>query len=132
MIMKDCCWVFFFASCPHELLMWPVSQDLNALDSLRFDAPVLALCVDDFPLHFIRLASKKKERPIFIVGSWSGHSGVMSHMRWMMDTYRWQVAQRRFFVHQHSGNLPRNAQICAMKSILGVLCRRLEDVHHEF
>ena len=51
----------FFASCPHELLMWPVSQDLNAFDSLRFDAPVLALCVDDFPLHFICLASKKKK-----------------------------------------------------------------------
>ena len=42
----------------------------------------------------------------------------MSHMRWMMDTYCWQVAPGRFFAHQHSGNLPRNAEICAMKSIL--------------
>ena len=51
------------------------------------------------------------ERPILIVGSWSGHSAGTSHMRWMMDTYRWQVAQGRFLVHQHSGNLPRNAEI---------------------
>ena len=43
---------------------------------------------------------------------------MMSHMRWMMDTYRWQAAQGRFFAHQHSGNLPRNAEICAMTSIL--------------
>ena len=35
-----------------------------------------------------------------------------------MDTYRWQVAQRHSFVHQHSGNLSQNAEICAMKSIL--------------
>ena len=35
-----------------------------------------------------------------------------------MDTYRWQVAQGRFFVHQHSGHLPRNAEFSAMKSIL--------------
>ena len=39
-------------------------------------------------------------------------------MRWMMDTYRWQVAQGCFFVHQHSGNLRQNAEICAMRSIL--------------
>ena len=36
------------------------------------------------------------ERPILIVGSWSGPSAGISHMRWMMDTYRWQG---RFFVH---------------------------------
>ena len=29
-----------------------------------------------------------------------------------------QVAQGRFFVHQHSGKLHRNAKICAMQSIL--------------
>ena len=62
------------------------------------------------------------ERPILIVGSWSGH------MRWMMATYRWHVAQGRFFVHQHSGQLPRNAEICAM---IGVVCRLLEDVQVE-
>ena len=39
-------------------------------------------------------------------------------MRWMIDTYRWQVAQGRFFLHQHYGNLPQKAEICAMKSIL--------------
>ena len=37
------------------------------------------------------------ERPILIVGSWSGHSPGMSHMRWMMDTYHWELAQGRFF-----------------------------------
>ena len=57
-------------------------------------------------------------RPILIVGSWSGHSAGTSHMRWMMDTYRWQVAQGRFFVHQYSGELFRNTEFCAMKSIL--------------
>ena len=50
------------------------------------------------------------ERPNLIVGSWSGHSAGTSHMRWMMDTYRWQVAQGRFFVHQYSGKLFRNAE----------------------
>ena len=49
------------------------------------------------------------ERPILMVGSWSGHSAGTSHMRWMMGTYLWQVAQGRFFAHQHSGNVPRNA-----------------------
>ena len=38
---------------------------------------------------------------------------------WMsqMGMYRWQVAQGRFFVHQCSGKLFRNAEFCAMKSI---------------
>ena len=58
------------------------------------------------------------ERPILIVGSWSGHSAGTSHMRWMMDIYRWQVAQGRFFVHQYSGKLFRNAESCTMKSTL--------------
>ena len=49
----------------------------------------------------------------------------------MMDTYRWQVAQGRFFVHQHSGNLPQNAEIFCNEIDFGVLCRLLEDVHHE-
>ena len=31
------------------------------------------------------------ESPILIFGSWSGHSAGMSHMRWMMDIYRWQL-----------------------------------------
>ena len=36
-----------------------------------------------------------------------------------MDIYRWQVAHGRFFfVHQHSGKLFRNAEFCALKSIL--------------
>ena len=35
-----------------------------------------------------------------------------------MDIYRWQVAQGRFFVHQYSGKLFRNAEFCAMKAIL--------------
>ena len=58
------------------------------------------------------------ERQMLIVGSWSGHSAGMSHMRWMLDTYLWQVAQGRFFVHQYSGKLFQNAEMCAMKSIL--------------
>ena len=54
-----------------------------------------------------------------------------------MDTYRWQVAQGRFSAHQHSGNLPQNAQIYAMRSILVscVDCWRTfitncEEAHH--
>ena len=43
-----------------------------------------------------------------------------------MDKYRWQFAQGRFFVHQYSGKLFRNAELGAMKSILV-----LEDVRHE-
>ena len=39
-------------------------------------------------------------------------------MRWMIDIYRWQVSQGRFFVHQYSEKLFRNAEMCAMKSIL--------------
>ena len=35
-----------------------------------------------------------------------------------MDIYSWQVAQGRFFAHQHLENFPQNAEICAMKSIL--------------
>ena len=57
------------------------------------------------------------ERSILIVGSWSGHSAGMSHTRRMMDTYRWQVDQGRFFANQHSGKLTWNAEICALKSI---------------
>ena len=56
------------SSRPHELLMWQVSQELKAFVSLRFDAPVLALCVDGFPLHFIYFASKKKWEPRFHLG----------------------------------------------------------------
>ena len=51
------------------------------------------------------------ERPILIVGSRRGHRDGMSHMRWMMDIYRWQVAQGRFFVHQYSAKLFRNAEL---------------------
>ena len=36
--------------------------------SLRFDAPELALCVDDIPLHFICLALKKT-RPLLMAGT---------------------------------------------------------------
>ena len=36
----------------------------------------------------------------------------------MIDIYRWQVSQGRFFVHQHSGNLPLNTEPCAMKSVV--------------
>ena len=38
-------------------------------------------------------------------------------MRWMMDTCRWHVAQGRFCVHQHPGNLRRNAEFSTMKPI---------------
>ena len=60
----------------------------------------------------------QQERPILIVGSWSGHSAGTSHMRWKIDIYRWQVSQGRFFVHQHSGNLLLTADLCAMKSVV--------------
>ena len=58
------------------------------------------------------------ERSIVIAGSWSGHIARTSHMRWMMDMYRWQVVQGRFFVHQYSWKLFRNAGFCTVKSIL--------------
>ena len=45
-------------------------------------------------------------------------SAGMSHMRWVMDTYRWQVAQGRFFAHFYSGKVFRNAEFSAMKPIL--------------
>ena len=75
----------------------------------------------------------------FIVGSWSGHSAGMSHMRWMMDIHRWQVAQGRFFAHQYSGKLFRNAEFCTMKSI-SVSCvdfwrtfvTNCEETHNNF
>ena len=41
----------------------------------------------------------QRERPILIVGSWSGHGAGTSHKRWMMDIYPWQIAQGRFLVH---------------------------------
>ena len=39
-------------------------------------------------------------------------------MRWMIDIFRWQVSQGRFFVHQYSGKLFWKAELCAMKSVL--------------
>ena len=39
-----------------------------------------------------------------------------------MDKNRWQVAQGRFVAHQYSGKLFQNAEFCAMKTDLGVLC----------
>ena len=60
----------------------------------------------------------QQERPILIVGSWSGPGARTTHMRWMIDMYRWQVSQGRFFVHQHSGHVPLNAELCAMKSVV--------------
>ena len=35
-----------------------------------------------------------------------------------MGRYPWQVAQGRFFVHQYSVKLCRNAEFCLMKSVL--------------
>ena len=71
------------------------------------------------------------ERPILIVGSWSGHSAGTSHMRWMMDIFRWQVAQGRFFVHQYSGKVVSECRVLYNEIDFGVQCRRLEDVRHE-
>ena len=46
-----------------------ISQDLNAFVSLRFDASVLAFCVDDLSLHFTCFAlfiffKKKKKQTV--------------------------------------------------------------------
>ena len=60
----------------------------------------------------------QRERPNFNVGSWSGLGTRTTHMRWMIDVYCWQVSQGRFFVHQESGHLPVNSELCAMKSVL--------------
>ena len=60
----------------------------------------------------------QRERPILIVGSWSGLGARTTHMRWMIGVYPWKVSQGRFFVHQHSGELPLNAELSAMKSVL--------------
>ena len=79
------------------------------------------------------------ERPMLMIGSWSGHSAGTSHMRWMMDVYRRQVAQGRFFVHQDSGKFFRNAEFCAMKLILvsyvdgwRTFIRNCEGIHNNF
>ena len=59
----------------------------------------------------------QREKPILIVGSSSGLGTKTTHMRWMIDVYRWQVAQGRFFVHGQRGSLPVSAELCAMKSV---------------
>ena len=56
-----------------------------------------------------------------------------------MDIYRWQAAQGRFFVHQYSGKLFRNAEFCTMRLIL-VYCvdgwrtfvTNFEEIHSNF
>ena len=68
------------------------SQDLKAFVSLRFDAPVLALCVDDFPLHFIRLASsrslpKKDNDSGKSKGSKRGHSKGKNNKKEFKGTF---------------------------------------------
>ena len=60
----------------------------------------------------------QRERSILIVGSWSVRGARTTHMRWMIDTYRWQVSQGRFFVNQHTGNSHPKAESCAMKAVL--------------
>ena len=55
----------------------------------------------------------QQERPILLVGYQDD-----THMRWMIDVYRWQVSQGRFFVHQETGHLLVNTELCAMKSVL--------------
>ena len=39
------------------------------------------------------LSHLQRERPILIVGSWSGLGTRTTHMRWMIDVYRWLVSQ---------------------------------------
>ena len=60
-------------------------------------------------------------------------------MRWMIDVHRWQVSQGRFFVHEQKGNVPVNAELCAMKSILvsrvdpvESLPKNWERIHNNF
>ena len=64
----------------------------------------------------------QRERPGLIVGSWSGLGTRTTHMRWMIDAYRWQVSQDRFFVHEQSGNCLVDAELCAMKIGIRVSC----------
>ena len=78
----------------------------------------------------------QQERPILIVGSWSGPGARTTHMRWMIDTYRWQVSRGLFFVHQHSG---LNAELCAMKSVVvshtdwwRTFLTNCEEIHNNF
>ena len=66
-------------------------------------------------------------------------SAGMSHMRWIMNLYRWQVAQGRFFVHQYSVKLFRNAEFCAMKWLLvsyvdgwRTFVTNCEEIHNNF
>ena len=45
----------------------------------------------------------------------------------MIDIFHWQISQGRFFVLQHSGgNLPLNAELCAMKSVVVLQAMQLE------
>ena len=116
--------------CCQALGLHVLSTDFGLTPGLAFD--LRTGCDLNDPAQRSKMWSHlQHERPVLIVGSWSGHSSWMSHMRWMMDTYRWQVAQGRFSVHQYSGKLFRNAETCAMKSIFGVSSRLLEGVHHE-
>ena len=50
----------------------------------------------------------------------------------MIDIYRWQVSQGRFFVHQHSGNVPLNAEFLCNEIGCGVSYRLVEDFPHDF
>ena len=74
------------------------------------------------PAHRAKMWSHlQRETPILILGRWSGLGTRTRHMMWMIDVYRWQVSQGRFFVHQQSGKLLLNAALCEMKSVL--VCR---------
>ena len=86
----------------------------------------------DDPAQSARMWSHlQRERPVLIVGSWSGLGARMTHMRWMTDVYRWQVSQGRFFVHQHSGILLLNAELCAISSVLVSRVHWWEVLPHE-
>ena len=60
----------------------------------------------------------QQERPILIVGNWSGVGTRMTHTRWMIDIHHWQVSQGLFFVHEQSRMMSVHVELCAMKSVL--------------
>ena len=60
-------------------------------------------------------------------------------MRWMIDVYHWHVYQGCFFVHQDSGSLLLNAELCAMQSVVvsrvdwwRIFLTNSEEIHHNF
>ena len=57
------------------------------------------------PAHRAKVWSHlQQERPILMVGNWSGADSKLTHMRCMKDAHRREVSQGPFFVHEKKWN----------------------------